>query len=128
MRRDLDWSQQQAFEALRAGLKLGPKSRASYIAIDMGKRAPTLKEMEFLVSYFGKSPEDFPDEPGDAEPVASIQGLTVAITSLVTDLREILDVASRRGSDAEQQDWDAEQGPDRRAGDERRAGPGRPPT
>jgi hypothetical protein len=130
MRRDLDWSQQQAFEALRDGLKLGPKSRASYIAIDMGKRAPTLKEQEFLVDYFGKSPDDFPDEPGPTERtdvlVAALRGQTDAISALVAELR--LTAAIRRATDAERQDWDAEQDQDRRTAAERRASPGKPPT
>jgi hypothetical protein len=87
MRRDLGWSQQQAFEALREGLHLGPKSRASYIAIDMGKRLPTVGEQEFLIRYFGKSPDDFPDDLGDAEPadllVDALRGQTDAISALV---------------------------------------------
>lgn len=39
-RRARDWNQTQAFEALREGLRLGQKSRASYVALDMGARQP----------------------------------------------------------------------------------------
>jgi hypothetical protein len=90
MRQDRGWSQQQAFEALHEGLGFGPRSRASYVAIDMGKRPPTPTEAEFLVSYFGKSPDDLPEpieptEPADALVVA-LAAQTEAINALVARL------------------------------------------
>lgn len=90
MRQDRDWSQTQAFEALREGLQFGPKSRASYIALDMGHRPPRPDEQEYLVGYFGKSPDDLPapvepTEPADAL-VAAIHAQTEAINALVARL------------------------------------------
>lgn len=104
MRRELDWSQQQAFETLRDGLQLGPKSRASYVAIDMGKRQPTVGEQQFLVRYFGKSPDDFPDiqEPAEqADPlVAALRGQTAAISALVDQIGAAFAIIAA-GGDAE---------------------------
>jgi hypothetical protein len=92
MRRDRDWSQQQAFEALRDGLHFGPKSRASYTAIDMGRRPPTPGEQAFLVKYFGKSPDDAPDRPEATETtdplVCALMRQTEAIEALVAELAE----------------------------------------
>ena len=95
MRRDRDWSQQQGFEALREGLHFGPKSRASYSAIDMGKRAPTPTEQEFLVRYFGKSPDDVPEAEEPTErPDALVEALTrqAAATERLVGLLEPLTV------------------------------------
>lgn len=82
MRRTRDWSQQQAFEELRDGLGLGPKSRASYIKMDMGPRPPNVRQQEYLVAYFGQTPDD---------PVVAVTGesdqLVAAIRALVEELR-----------------------------------------
>jgi hypothetical protein len=88
MRRDRDWSQTQAFEALREGLRLGPKSRASYIKIDMGARVPTLDEGEFLIRFFGRNPDDIPEDDESVDPlVAALQAQTEAILGLAEELR-----------------------------------------
>ena len=91
MRKDRDWSQQQGFEALREGLGFGPKSRASYVAIDMGKRPPTTDEAKFLVRYFGKSPDDIPDAIPEAEPnaalVTALQAQVKALESIIEEMR-----------------------------------------
>lgn len=58
-----------------------------------------------------------PPEPGLSRIAAEIKGL-----------RDVLDPASRHSEVAELQDWDPEQDPDRRAGDERRDAPGRSPA
>lgn len=82
MRRTRDWSQQQAFEELREGLGLGPKSRASYIKLDMGPRPPNVRQQEYLVAYFGQTPDDpivSPSSEGDQ--------LVAAIRELVEELR-----------------------------------------
>lgn len=63
-RRKRGWSQQQAFEELHRGLRLGPKSRASYSAIDMGDREPKPHEQRFLTQFF----ESGPDDPYEPEP------------------------------------------------------------
>lgn len=81
MRKERDWSQSQAFEALREGLRFGPRSRASYRAIDMGTRPPTPSEADFLVRYFGSSPDDIHDVPEPNDP------LVEAIRDLVEELR-----------------------------------------
>jgi transcriptional regulator with XRE-family HTH domain len=90
MRQERGWSQQRAFEELRVGLHLGPKSRASYRAIDIGERLPTPAEQEFFVKYFRKSPDDFPEaveptEPADAL-VEALRSQTEAISALVSGL------------------------------------------
>jgi 5'-deoxynucleotidase YfbR-like HD superfamily hydrolase len=92
MREDRGWSQQRAFEELRFGLQFGPKSRASYRALDIGTRIPTILEQEFFVSYFGKSPDDLPDlveptEPADAL-VAALTRQAAAIEALVGELQK----------------------------------------
>lgn len=82
-RRERDWSQQQAFEALHEGLGLGPRSRASYVALDMGDRQPKPHEAAFLGSYFGAEPsnEDAPPEP--------TPDLATALLALVEELGEM---------------------------------------
>lgn len=89
MRQTHDWSQTQAFENLRAGLKLGPKSRASYIRLDMGERPPRPGEAQFLVEYFGRSPDEIPAIPGeDRDPlVAALERQTEQLEALVAELR-----------------------------------------
>jgi hypothetical protein len=58
VRRQRDWSQTQAFEALlAAGMAWSPKSRASYLAIDMGDREPKADEIPILTRVFG-APDD----------------------------------------------------------------------
>ncbi len=83
-RRSRDWSQSQAFEALRAVLGLGPRSRASYLALDMGDREPRAGEQAALVAFFGAEPSDH------IEPVAEPTNidLAAAITALVGELGE----------------------------------------
>ena len=44
-RRAKDWSQQRGFEQLREGLRLGPKSRASYVALEHGQE-PTSQQLQ----------------------------------------------------------------------------------
>lgn len=87
MRKDRGWSQQQGFEALRDGLHLGPKSRASYVAVDMGKRKPTSEEARFLVSFFGQSPEDIPDNQDPIETPDAIAAVLTAVSSLIEEMR-----------------------------------------
>jgi len=51
-------SQTGAFELLGPRLGLGPKSRQSWINLDMGDREPTPKESEVLAEWLGYFPED----------------------------------------------------------------------
>lgn len=88
MRQVRDWSQTQAFEALRDGLDLGPRSRAAYIKLDMGERPPRPREQQFLIEYFGSGPDDIPTIGADKDPlVEAINGQTEAINALVAELR-----------------------------------------
>lgn len=87
VRRDRDLSQTQAFELVYAGLGISPKSRAVYLAIDMGDRQPTATEAEYLASVFG-----WPSEPTEAtesgDPlVAALTRQSAAIEALVEELR-----------------------------------------
>lgn len=87
MRQARDWSQTQAFEALRDGLGLGPKSRASYIRLDMGDRAPRPREMQFLVDYFGQGPDERPTVEERDPLVLAVEEQTRAIHELIAELR-----------------------------------------
>lgn len=106
MRKERGLSQTQAFEALRVDLNLGPRSRASYRAIDMGERPPTPREAEVLVRYFGSSPDDVPDIPEDADVPASLvdalKDQTQALRALVEELR-----LSRQGMPLDDPDEEA---------------------
>lgn len=51
-------SQQAAFELLGPRLGFGPKSRAAYVALDLGSRQPTEHESEVLAEWLGAYPED----------------------------------------------------------------------
>lgn len=88
-----DWSQSQAFEQLREGLGLGVRSRASYVALDMGDRQPHPEEVAFLETFFGASPSDEPEPiaalPADLSAVvAALDRQTAVIADLVAVLRE----------------------------------------
>jgi hypothetical protein len=84
MRRERDWNQTQAFEALGPGLGLGLKSRASYLALDAGSRSPRPQEAEFLVKFFGREPDDMPPaEPAPDPIMAALAEQTAAIKTLV---------------------------------------------
>ena len=86
MREDRDWSASRAFEDLHSGLGLGPKSRASYVALEKGPRAPSPEQQDFLVRYYGKSPDDLPDIVEQAEPkdelIEALRAQTDAIHAL----------------------------------------------
>lgn len=83
MRRDRDLSQTQAFELVYEALHLSPKSRASYIAIDMGDRQPEEAEAAVLAEEFG-----WPEETDEADQPADLAALVVALTALTAELRE----------------------------------------
>jgi hypothetical protein len=73
VRRERKLSQTQAFELVYEGLGLSPKSRAVYVAIDMGDRQPTAREAEYLASVFG-----WPPDIEEAEPPATDQAALIA--------------------------------------------------
>lgn len=62
MRRERDWSAQQAHEALHDGLGLAAKSRAAYVAIEDG-RPLRPREDAFLREFFGGGPTDEDRDP-----------------------------------------------------------------
>jgi hypothetical protein len=96
MRRERDWSQQQAFRALYAGLRLSENSRASYVALDMGDRQPRASEREFLIAYFGAGPSD-----ADAEPsVATVAGDTDRLIAAGDRHTEAITAALKRQTEA----------------------------
>lgn len=75
IRRERDLSQQQAFELVSEGLHLSPKSRAVYIALDMGDRQPRPDEAEYLATVFG-----WPEEQDTPTPAADQAALIAALT------------------------------------------------
>lgn len=89
-RRELGWSQTRGFEAVREGMGLSEKSRAAYIAVDMGDRQPTAKEEAALIAVYG-----IPEEPQDALEatetpdglVEAIRAQTAAMLALVEEIR-----------------------------------------
>lgn len=95
-RRELNVSQQRAFEMLGASLGFGPKSRAAYIALDMGQRPPTEAESKVLAEWLG----GYPEEPSTAgsdigrhtpfDPAAyleRIDALVGSVSELVAEVR-----------------------------------------
>lgn len=77
-RQERDWSATQAFEALREGLRLGPKSRAAYLRFETGDRVPDKAEQDFFVTFFGSGPND-KDRAGVAARASEGSDLTAAI-------------------------------------------------
>ena len=103
-RRELNISQQRAFEMLGPALGFGPKSRAAYIALDMGQRPPTEAESKVLAEWLGAYPEEphtAGSDTGDTPPfdpaayLTRMDALAVALTDLVVELR-----SSRQERDA----------------------------
>jgi len=80
-------SQTQAFELVRERLSLSPKSRAVYVALDMGDRQPRPEEAAVLASEFGWPPEGTSAPTGATESgdplVAALRDQTAAIERLV---------------------------------------------
>lgn len=89
-RRELNVSQQRAFELLGAALGFGPKSRAAYVALDLGTRPPTEAEKTVLAEWLGSYPDDEPasagTDRGDTSAVPAAL-LADAIRELVAELR-----------------------------------------
>jgi hypothetical protein len=81
-------SQTGAFELLGAKLGLGPKSRAAYVAIDMGEREPTEAESKVLVEWLGYYPEDNDAGTDGSDTTVSVPAAYLArIDSLVAELQ-----------------------------------------
>ncbi len=84
-------SQTGAFELLGSRLGFGPKSRFSYVALDMGTREPTEHEAAVLAEWLGGYPSDEPQDALQAtqtpDPVAAaIDRQTAALEALVDEL------------------------------------------
>lgn len=92
-------SQTGAFELLRERLGYGPKSRFSYVALDMGTREPTDAEAKVLAEWLGGYPDDMADS-GDATTATSeLAALVQSINALVEEMR-----AARQADQARQRD------------------------
>jgi hypothetical protein len=82
-------SQTGAFELLGPRLGLGAKSRAAYVAIDLGSREPTSAEALVLAEWLGGYPPDMPP-PGLGDTLAgggAYLDLAGAIRELTEELR-----------------------------------------
>jgi hypothetical protein len=67
---------------------MGPKSRAAYVAIDLGLRQPTDAEAAILADWLGGYPPDVESgEPGLATHLPGLSDLASAISELVAELR-----------------------------------------
>ena len=101
-RRELGLSQTGGFEVLGERLGLGPKSRAAYVAIDLGQRLPTDAEAAVIADWLGGYPADDMETSGsvlNAGPDVSsyltrIDSLVGTVSELVAELR-----ATRRDRD-----------------------------
>jgi hypothetical protein len=91
VRRERNLSQQQAFEQVQAALGISPKSRAVYVALDMGDRQPTDTEASVLAAEYGWPTEQpaVPVESGTAAIVAAIDRQTAIMAALVEELRKV---------------------------------------
>lgn len=100
-RKERGWSQTKAFEELHEGLRLSPKSRTSYRALEEG-RQPKPHEAAYLTRVFGAPPADMEPEP-QVEPadmtalVAALDRQTEAISRLVSRLDVLASSAIREG-------------------------------
>lgn len=88
-------SQTGSFEVLGPRLGLGPKSRQSYINLDMGDREPTAVEAAVLAEWLGGYPVDDPSAGAAANtPADLIQALadqTAAISELAAQVKRLVD-------------------------------------
>lgn len=90
-------SQTGAFELLGSRLGLGPKSRAAYVAIDLGLREPTEAEQRVLADWLGGYPADVAESgAGDTPP--GLADLIGSISALVEEIR----AARRERADLEE--------------------------
>lgn len=79
-RSELDWSATQAFEAVREGLHLSPKSRTAYLPFEFD-REPNADEAAVFMAVFG-------GEPDERDVIARPLGPADDVSSLVAELRE----------------------------------------
>ena len=85
-RRSDGMSQTGGFEVLGKRLGLGPKSRAAYVAIDLGLRQPTDAEAAILADWLGGYPSDDMAAPGAAPQPPGVAAYLSRIDSLVKRL------------------------------------------
>lgn len=82
------WTQETAFDALRSGLGLGPKSRSSYVGLERGSKLPDREQREYLVQFYGAEPADVPESPSEqATLIAALTRQAEAMEALVGELR-----------------------------------------
>ena len=90
-------SQQAAFEVLAERLGFSLKSRAAYVALDMGTRQPTEAEAIVLADWLGGYPDDEPmaasghDTPDVAALLARVDSLVGLVEKLVAQNARLMD-------------------------------------
>ena len=80
---------------LGPALGFGPKSRAAYVALDLGSRPPTEAEQKVLVEWLGAYPDDEPTTAGTggdtltvpAAYLERIDALVGSVSDLVAEVR-----------------------------------------
>ncbi len=87
-RSERGWSQQRAFEELHTGLGLGPKSRASYVALEEGHE-PTPDQQRFLARFYGEGPGLEDEEPNAAATLPATEALSLAVRTLADELSAV---------------------------------------
>lgn len=103
-RRELNISQQRAFELLGPSLGFGPKSRAAYVALDLGTRPPTEAESKVLAEWLGGYPDDEPITAGTegdtpAVPAAYLARIDALLEQMAADrqlIRDLLEALAGR--------------------------------
>jgi hypothetical protein len=86
-------SQTGAFELLGERLGFGPKSRFSYVALDMGTREPTEAEAKVLAAWLGGYPTDSaPDPATTTQPADALVAVLTRQAEAIEALVERLDV------------------------------------
>lgn len=94
-------SQTGGFEVLGPRLGLGPKSRQSYINLDMGDREPTAAEAAVLAEWLGGYPVDNPsagvEANAPADLILALTAQTTAINRLIDRLDSLASAAIRDG-------------------------------
>ena len=88
-------SQTGAFEVLGSRLGLGPKSRAAYVAIDLGLREPTESEQRVLAEWLGGYPADLEASgsgPHSPDASAYLERIDALVEQLAADRAVIRDL------------------------------------
>lgn len=112
------WSQSRAFEELHALLGYGPRSRASYVALEAG-RLPDPDQQAALVRFYGTGPEetDYADPPdilAGSDVIAALDRQTAAIERQTAMLERTLAVVAALAAGQSLAEAEPERAPTRR--------------